>query len=84
MIDGSEKRNRQLAFERPNSHVCEKRSNDNFDILIYSYNLASKNFPKPKELIAKWPLNKNFNFEGWKCHFIVKERNLGHKVGFTA
>ena len=21
---------------------------------------------KPKELIAKWPLNKNFNFEGWK------------------
>ena len=27
MIDGSEKRNRQLAFELPNSHVCEKRSN---------------------------------------------------------
>jgi len=26
MIDGSEKRNRQLAFERQNSHVCEKRS----------------------------------------------------------
>ena len=26
MIDGSEKRNRQLAFERGNSHVCEKRS----------------------------------------------------------
>ena len=26
MIDGSEKRNRQLAFERRNSHVCEKRS----------------------------------------------------------
>ena len=25
MIDGSEKRNRQLAFELPNSHVCEKR-----------------------------------------------------------
>ena len=27
MIDGSETRNRQLAFELQNSHVCEKRSN---------------------------------------------------------
>ena len=27
MIDGSEKRNRQLAFELHNSHVCEKRRN---------------------------------------------------------
>ena len=27
MIDGSEKRNRQLAFELQNSHFCEKRSN---------------------------------------------------------
>ena len=27
MIDGCEKRNRQLAFELQNSHVCEKRSN---------------------------------------------------------
>ena len=27
MIEGSEKRNRQLAFEFQNSHVCEKRSN---------------------------------------------------------
>ena len=27
MIDGSEKHNRQLAFELQNSHVCEKRSN---------------------------------------------------------
>ena len=26
MIDGSEKRNRLLAFELQNSHVCEKRS----------------------------------------------------------
>ena len=30
MIDGSEKRNRQLAFELQNSHVCEKRSNKRF------------------------------------------------------
>ena len=27
MIDGSEKRNRQLAFELENLHVCEKRGN---------------------------------------------------------
>ena len=27
MIEGSEKRNRQLAFELQNSHFCEKRSN---------------------------------------------------------
>ena len=27
MIDGSEKSNRQLAFELQNSHVCEKRGN---------------------------------------------------------
>ena len=26
MFDGSEKRDRQLAFELQNSHVCEKRS----------------------------------------------------------
>ena len=28
MIDGSEKCNRQLAFELQNLHVCEKRSNN--------------------------------------------------------
>ena len=27
MIDGSEKRNRRVAFELQNSHVCEKLSN---------------------------------------------------------
>ena len=26
MVDGSEKRNRQLAFGLQNSHVCETRS----------------------------------------------------------
>ena len=30
MIDGSEKRNCQLAFELQNSHVCEKRSNTTY------------------------------------------------------
>ena len=36
MIDGSEKRNRQLAFELQNSHmhVCEKRSNKTCDALL--------------------------------------------------
>ena len=28
MIDGIEKRNRQLAFKLQNLHVCEKRSNN--------------------------------------------------------
>ena len=28
MTDGSVKRNRQLAFELQNSHVCEKRSEE--------------------------------------------------------
>ena len=39
MIDGSEKRNRQLAFELQNSHVCEKRSNKPATrmLLIYAY-----------------------------------------------
>ena len=31
MTDGSEKRNRQLALELQNSHVCEKRSKLLFD-----------------------------------------------------
>ena len=31
MIDSSEKRNRQLAFELQNSHVCEKRSNGDLE-----------------------------------------------------
>ena len=30
MIDGGEKRNRQLAFELQNSHVCEKRGESLF------------------------------------------------------
>ena len=33
MIDGNEKRNRQVAFELQNSHVCEKRSKVFFFIL---------------------------------------------------
>ena len=41
MIDGSEKRNRQLAFELQNSHVCEKRSNIT-DLYIVSI-LSSSN-----------------------------------------
>ena len=41
MIVGSEKRNRQLAFELENSHVCEKRSNTSpLYIYIYIYILT--------------------------------------------
>ena len=36
MIDGSEKRNCQLAFELLNSHLCEKCSNLYF-IYFYIY-----------------------------------------------
>ena len=36
MIDGSEKRNRQLAFEIQNLHVCEKRSKIHED-LVHSW-----------------------------------------------
>ena len=36
MIDGSEKRNRQLGFELQNSHVCEKRSNSKY-LFIYLF-----------------------------------------------
>ena len=36
MIDDSEKRNRQLAFELQNSHVCEKPSNLRKKVLFYS------------------------------------------------
>ena len=35
MIDGSEKRNRQLAFKLQNSHVCEKRSKVSSEHLMY-------------------------------------------------
>ena len=35
MIDGSEKGNRQLAFELQNSHVREKRSK--FFLLVFCY-----------------------------------------------
>ena len=38
MIDGSEKRNRQLAFELQNSHVIEKRSKKSprFDFFFWT------------------------------------------------
>ena len=35
MIDGSKKRNRQLAFALQNSHVCEKRSNYGTSFRLY-------------------------------------------------
>ena len=43
MVDGSEKRNRQLAFELQNSHVCEKRSNS-----LLKQNIAAKGMKRAK------------------------------------
>ena len=34
MIDGREKRNRQLAFELHNSRVCEKRISDISQLIL--------------------------------------------------
>ena len=43
MIDGSEKRNRQLAFELQNSHVCEKRSKISVNFEYYK-NITRKHW----------------------------------------
>ena len=45
MIDGSEKRNRQLAFELQNSHVCEKGSKSNPRLSLISFFLLFYSFP---------------------------------------
>ena len=45
MIDGSEKRNCQLAFELQNSHVCEKRSNTRISISSWALCKWSSNSP---------------------------------------
>ena len=50
MIDSSEKRNRQLAFELQNSHVCEKRSNSNNDLLVRKQRKGAKNSMMPSFL----------------------------------
>ena len=42
MIDGSEKRNRQLAFELQNSHVCEKRSKQRHQKTVFTLYLINK------------------------------------------
>ena len=50
MIDGSEKRNRQLAFELQNSHVCEKRSKRRWSykvrITVYNYYKHLESLPE--------------------------------------
>ena len=60
MIDGSEKRNRHLAFELQNSHVCEKRSNIT-DLYIVSI-LSSSN--QLKKLINYNSIKKIVNDPG--------------------
>ena len=57
MIDGSEKRNRQLAFELQNSHVCEKRSKSYTDGEEKSLRLVT--------IVAK-PLDIN---KSWSCKY---------------
>ena len=42
MIDGSEKRERQFAFELQNSHVCEKRSKANIICKLTDKNRTPK------------------------------------------
>ena len=54
MIDGSEKRNRQLAFELQNSHVCEKRSKFSRPFFWK----ASLYFFSPHKLARLFPLKK--------------------------
>ena len=56
MTDGSEKCNRQLAFELQNSHVCEKNSkinSDNYIIEKQLLNLLSYLLCK-QGTVSKW------------------------------
>ena len=52
MIDGSEKRYRQLAFELQNSHVYEKRSKS----YLYNINNNINNNINLTELKRIWPV----------------------------
>ena len=45
MIDGSEKRNGQLAFELQNTHACEKRSKKNVKARFF-LTVALKCYPR--------------------------------------
>ena len=63
MIDGSEKRNRQLAFELQNFHVCDKHSKlmphshqslNTFKSCLFKHGL--KLFSSQKLLTDLWPL----------------------------
>ena len=48
MIDGSEKRNRQLAFELQNLHVCEKSTVISTTLEILKISLL---FPSTNQLV---------------------------------
>ena len=59
MIDGSENRNRQLAFELQNSHVCEKRSKKgSLAWLVTHFNLKKQKFPWQHDALAMHSLLK--------------------------
>ena len=63
MIDGSEKRNRQLAFELQNSHVCEKRSKnsphlrDSNRVLDSGFQAGGFRIPGPGSRLCQWNLD---------------------------
>ena len=69
MIDGSKKRNHQLAFELQNSHVCEKRSKKEHLYKVSLHVMRCKhsyeNFHKLEELIHRIKRLQS-HFTAWK------------------
>ena len=63
MIDGSEKRNRKLAFELQNSHVREKRNNNAYFLYFVIFY---------KEIVIKISLN-TCRLEGRPSHSNIVE-----------
>ena len=67
MIDGSEKRKRQLAFELQNSHVCEKRSK--VPISWGDANVSKQTWRK-----VKWNVSASFKQSGKFLKLFVHEK----------
>ena len=58
MIDGSEKCNRQLAFELQNLHVCEKHSNLEFPTTLEILKISLL-FPSTNQLVMVTGLSES-------------------------
>ena len=72
MIDGTEKRNRQLAFELQNSDVCEKRSKVGKLKLFKKVSSDLKTI-----LITDLRFSGFLSFEkGETCHVILLRRKI--------